>query len=330
VLLSKASLYSAQPNTSLATNRKVAIIIGFMAGLIFVLAIVVLALYLMRRKTRQKRDIWKSALHPAQGLHKTGSRGQRLKGESFISPSTEVSNPPSDQSPLARRLGGLPSLMKTPDAQQCHSYPRRLSIHSFASSKSRWSYHGQHIRPMDRAYQGHVASDGDSVGSLSTTQANASKTALKHHSSMQPGYRPHKASAASVYTLGTGTSNYDPNDPNLSHAPITSSASANLRPSYHDGASESFTHTESSISRIRFTPLTERQMDLQDRLFDVQKQVIDLHTVDIMSPHEKDPRIRRLRDDIERLTELMKSDWAQGLTDKRPAQLREDDLPMRF
>jgi len=89
------------------------------------------------------------------------------------------------------------------------------------------------------------------------------------------------------------------------------------------------TTTSNSNSTIRFTPLTDRQMELENMIQDLQADLTGLQRIEESSreslalslPGEHDLRVVKIRGQIERLTKLGRSDWALGLTDDVPREL---------
>jgi hypothetical protein len=268
------------------------------------IAIVSAMLYCIRQRIRRRRNVRKLSLHPFRDLNERTIDSMLPRKDGPGNFLADIPDTPFKQPLLAPHLELPQFYTGGPNVRQYNSHARQPSISTFASLASHWSHHDHSA--MVRPHQEKLSSSGESIFNRPLNQRHGLRGALANESStLEP-------SSASAFTLGT--SNYRSSDygQRLSRAP------------------ESFTQTGSSISRIRFSPLTERQLDLQDRLFDVQRHIIDLNTVRTMASNREDSMICKLREDVERLSTLMESDWAKGLTDRRPAQLREDDLTIRL
>lgn len=66
---------------------------------------------------------------------------------------------------------------------------------------------------------------------------------------------------------------------------------------------------------LHFTPLTDRQMELQERVYDLQSKLIHLMDGGDVVEYQE------LKRKIERLKDLERSDWALGKTDEAPPDL---------
>ncbi|KAJ3715147.1 hypothetical protein C8R42DRAFT_232463 [Lentinula raphanica] len=142
---------------------------------------------------------------------------------------------------------------------------------------------------------------------------------------------------ASSITLQNSTNNVDgsgwPDSLNFYHTPRAPPRAfvKNSSPSRAAGGTEVSNHTETSLSSMRFSQKTERQMELEERIQELTGK-LDLLQKTIRVPETRpnsrtlinmthNMRIGKWRGQIEKLQELMGSEWALGRTDVIPKGL---------
>jgi len=80
-----------------------------------------------------------------------------------------------------------------------------------------------------------------------------------------------------------------------------------------EGKSYGFPIDEDQYPTLRFVPLTNRQMELEERILEWQSKLIGARI--------DDPAAQTVRDKIESLKQLQASDWAREVTDEVPPGL---------
>ncbi|KIK68428.1 hypothetical protein GYMLUDRAFT_54068 [Collybiopsis luxurians FD-317 M1] len=131
---------------------------------------------------------------------------------------------------------------------------------------------------------------------------------------------------------GTDEDTSWPDTLNFYHTPRPPPKAVVKRPSHNTGSSTVVSNgTSTSLSSMRFSPKTERQMEIEERIEELKGKLPllqqstptsvgrpDSRTLTDMTHHV---RVLKWRNQIDKLQELMTSEWALGRTDIVPKGL---------
>lgn len=127
------------------------------------------------------------------------------------------------------------------------------------------------------------------------------------------------------YTTATPTYRNQTDSPiaeKLSQRPTSDRSTADSKYMYRDHRSSLTTvETEMDVeSSIQFSSQTERQMDLDDKIEELQERIEQLESSpDGDTRSGDDLRVWKLKGQVEQLASLKGSPWALGLTNETPA-----------